>query len=312
MAGVLGVVADLVPTLAAIGWDPEIRGILTVVVAVVILCGSVYLIVATNVGSRLGFLIALAGLFGWFVTMGVIWWIYGIGRIGRLPSWEVVEVNYGDTSQAQVEDVRNLPAFEELPTGDEVIADNPELAELFVGDPDVTLAEIAALDPEVLEQYDFGGWEVLSSADVGEAQASADAYLVEAGFFGEPGEYVLLEGFEEGGKPEREGDSVWERITNKVEQIAMITHPPHYAVVQVQAVAPAVVEPGEAAPTPEADPTQPVVSVIMERDLGEQRLPPALFTLASVILFAVSVSMLNKRDRDAKAARDAAEAEAGS
>jgi len=312
MGNLLSLVANVVPTLAAIGWDPEIRGILTVVVAVVILCGSVYLIVATNVGSRLGLLIALTGLFGWFVTMGIIWWIYGIGRVGRLPSWEVIEVNQGDLTQAQVDEVRTLPAFEDLPTGAEVIEDNPELAEQFVGDPDVTLAEIAAIDPTVLEDYDTGGWTVLSSADVGEAQASADAYLVEAGFFGEPAEFLLLEGYEEGGKPERDGDSMVDRISNKIEQITSITHPPHYAVVQVQAVVPAETEPGEAAPTPEADPTQPVVSVVMERDLGEQRLPPALFTIASVILFAVSVNMLNKRDRDAKEARDLAAAEAGS
>jgi hypothetical protein len=312
MSGLLSVATNLVPTLAAIGWDPEIRGILTVVVAVTILCGSVYLIVATNVGSRLGFLIALSGLFGWFVTMGIIWWIYGIGRVGRFPSWEVIEVNRGDTGQAQTETVRDLPPFEELPTGEEILEDHPELAEQFVGDPDVTLAEIAAVAPEVLEEYDFGGWTVLSTADVGEAQAAADAYLVEGGFFGEPAEFVLLEGYEEGGKPEREGDSVGERISNKIEQIVSITHPPHFAVIQVQAVVPAEAAPGEAAPTPEPDPTQPVVTVVMERDIGERRLPPALFTIASVILFSVSVNMLNRRDRDAKEARDRAAAEAGS
>jgi hypothetical protein len=307
MTALLTAVTNTATTLAAIGWDPEIRGILTVVVAVVILCGSVYLIVATNVGSRLGFLIALSGLFGWFVTMGIIWWIYGIGRIGRLPSWEVVEVNYDDPSQAQTDDVRELPAFEELPTGDEVLADNPELAEQFVGDADVTLAEIAALDPSVLEQYDFGGWEVLSSADVGEAQAAADAYLVEAGFFDDAAEYVLLEGYEEGGKEERSGDSFTDRISNKVEQLAQITHPPHYAVIQVQQVIPQETEAGQAAPTPEADPTQPVISVVMERDIGGRRLPPALFTVGSIILFAITVNMLNRRDLAAKAARDAAE-----
>jgi hypothetical protein len=306
MSALLATLAQTATTLAAIGWDPEIRGILTVVVAVVILCGSVYLIVATNVGSRLGFLIALSGLFGWFVTMGIIWWIYGIGRIGRLPSWEIVEVNYGDTSQSENADVRELPAFADLPTGAEVLEDNPELAEQFVGDPDVTLAEIAAADPTVLEQYDFGGWSVLSSADVGEAQASADAYLVEAGFFGEPTEYVLLEGYETGGKEERSGDSFTDRISNKVEQLAQITHPPHYAVIQVQAVVPQETEPGQAAPTPEADETQPVISVVMERDIGERRLPPALFTIGSAILFAITVNMLNRRDLAAKAARDAA------
>ena len=35
-------------SLLAIGWEPELRGILTVIIGVVALCGTVYLILATN------------------------------------------------------------------------------------------------------------------------------------------------------------------------------------------------------------------------------------------------------------------------
>ena len=45
-------------------------------------------------------------------------------------------------------------------------------------------------------------------------------------------------------------------------------HDPHYAIVQVQAVVPQITEPGRPPPTPEADADQPVVSVLMVRDLG--------------------------------------------
>ena len=38
--------------------------------------GSVYLILGTNIGARLGFLVALCGLAGWMALMGGIWWIY--------------------------------------------------------------------------------------------------------------------------------------------------------------------------------------------------------------------------------------------
>ena len=51
--------------LASIAWDPGFRGVLTVVVAVLVLPGSIYLLLGTNLGTRLGFLIALTGLFGW-------------------------------------------------------------------------------------------------------------------------------------------------------------------------------------------------------------------------------------------------------
>jgi hypothetical protein len=78
----------MLSTLLAVGWEPEIRGALTVIIGVVALMGSVYLILGTNLGARLGFLVALAGLFGWMATMGAIWWTYGIGLQGRQPTWK--------------------------------------------------------------------------------------------------------------------------------------------------------------------------------------------------------------------------------
>ena len=79
-------------SLLAIGWEPELRGLLTVIMGVVVLMGSVYMIMATNMGSRLSFLVTLTGLMGWMVLMGLTWWIYGIGWAGSLPTWEVQDV----------------------------------------------------------------------------------------------------------------------------------------------------------------------------------------------------------------------------
>ena len=42
----------LATDLLAIGWLPELRGILIVIIAVVTLCGSIYLILGTNLGAR--------------------------------------------------------------------------------------------------------------------------------------------------------------------------------------------------------------------------------------------------------------------
>ena len=52
----------MLSTLLAIGWEPEIRGAIVVMIGVVVLMGSVYLILGSNVGARLGLLISLAGL----------------------------------------------------------------------------------------------------------------------------------------------------------------------------------------------------------------------------------------------------------
>ncbi|MEA3077950.1 MAG: hypothetical protein QOF60_2858, partial [Actinomycetota bacterium] len=82
--------------LAALTWDPEIRGMLIVLTAFVLLPGSVYMLLATNTGAKLGFLLAAAGLTGWIAAMAWIWVVYGIGIKGPEPHWVVKEVVTGD------------------------------------------------------------------------------------------------------------------------------------------------------------------------------------------------------------------------
>ena len=42
--------SELVTTFAGIAWDPHIRGVLAVLTGVAVLCGSVYLLLGTNLG----------------------------------------------------------------------------------------------------------------------------------------------------------------------------------------------------------------------------------------------------------------------
>ncbi|MEM7096532.1 MAG: hypothetical protein AAF567_26245 [Actinomycetota bacterium] len=91
----------LVELVGGISWEPEIRGLLTVVLGMAILGGSVWLLLVTNTGTRLGSLIALAGFWGWMFVMGIFWWIYGIGWVGSLPAWEVQDV-FADEPGAEV------------------------------------------------------------------------------------------------------------------------------------------------------------------------------------------------------------------
>ena len=97
-------------TLLAISWQPEIRGVTVVVIGAVVLMGSVYLILTTNLGSRLGFLVSLAALSSWLMLMGIFWLVYGIGLKGQDPSWVGKEVIGTELSNsafpvAQVEDI---------------------------------------------------------------------------------------------------------------------------------------------------------------------------------------------------------------
>lgn len=247
----------LAMTLAGISWKPEIRGLLTVVIAVVILCGSVYLLLATNIGNRLGFLVALTGLMGWMVCLGAVWWMYGQGPQGETAAWHVIEINDGDLSQAQLEEIYTDPE----------------------------LSEWDELPPE--------------DADRAEAQATVDAALTsgDTARFETTGDYVSIDGFALGGKPKRTEESLVGRVQYAITDALRITHPTHYAIIQVQPAIDSQALPGEAPPPPTADPTQDVISVIMIRDLGEKRLPAAMTTIGSLIIFLVLCNMLHRRDK---------------
>jgi len=113
--------------LSAITFDPTIRGIPICVVPVVVFPGSIWLIVSTNSGFRLGFLLAGAAVFGWMSIMGAIWWIYGIGLVGRAPAWMPVEVNFNRDSTVATQVVRDLPPPDTLPEPADLMKEFPLL-----------------------------------------------------------------------------------------------------------------------------------------------------------------------------------------
>ena len=67
----------LAPIVAGLRWNPTVRGILFPSIMFLILCGSSYFIMATNMGNRLGFLVANAALWGWLCLMSIVWMLYG-------------------------------------------------------------------------------------------------------------------------------------------------------------------------------------------------------------------------------------------
>lgn len=281
-----------------IGFDPFFRGLLSVLVGVVVLIGGTYLLVATNTGARSGMMIAMAGLFGWMFLMGIIWTVYGIGWRGAPPTWELVEINVDD-----VDDLDDGLLFSEVEGA-------PELAGVDVSvdlaDPDE--AQVAALERS--REMELGGWRYLTTADSvrGEAQATADAILIEEAIF-EPGEYLPLQfgGFTSGGKPVLDEDAnQFQRVAHFFNETFLNpTHPQELMVIQTQHIVAKPTLPGQAPPLAEIDSNAPLVSVIMERDRGGPlpglisglRFTPLVFTLANLILFAVFAWALHNRDR---------------
>lgn len=111
--------------LAVLSWEPQIKGALYVLIAVVVLPGSAYLLLTTNVGSRLGIMLALAGLFGWMSVMGTIWWVYGIGKVGPAATWKPHEIVVGDVAaRARGDEFAHFPhGWKKVPL------DNPQVAD---------------------------------------------------------------------------------------------------------------------------------------------------------------------------------------
>jgi hypothetical protein len=277
---------SFVTIVAGISFDPEIRGILSVLVGVAVLMGSVYLLLGTNVAHRLGFLLALTGAFGWMTIHGITWWIYppGSGPAGRGPAWEVEEIVYGDLANSMLSDAHDVDTSA-LPPTDEV--------------DDMTPEEVEVISDEFADDLD--GWELLDASDAsrGEAQTAVDAVLAEGTVPGleQLDSRVYTYTLETGGKPERESDAVVDRVTNRITNTLRVTNPPHYAIVQFQPTIPQETVPGEPPPVPEADEDAQVINAVLIRDIGERRLPAALVTLGSGLTFGLLCVMLHQRDR---------------
>jgi hypothetical protein len=251
------------------GWMPELRGILTVIIAVFTLMGSVYLILATNMGARLAFLVSFAAFAGWMFLMGTMWWTYGIGLKGPEPTWEAVQ-------------------------GRTILQDTPSLSKAGALDAPVVVSDTAS-PPEVADvvsaQFVSEGWKQLdrSAAAFGQASSQAEVFLIESKTFG-PGEFKVMNVFDYGGER-------YPRFADgKIDFIAF-WHKPRYSVVEVAPVVPQRVEPGRAPAVPVVDTEQPHQYVYMIRNMGAKRRPAGLITIGSLIVFLIMCWLLHRRDK---------------
>jgi len=234
--------------LLALTWNPQVRGGLYVLIAVVVLPGSGFLILATNTGGRLGFQLAAAGLTGFFVIIGSVWWVYGIGPKGQPPTWKPTTIVKGDLGQG----------------GADVLAGFPK------------------------------GWEKLDQAspEVADALPVADNELTgPAGVFKSSSDFLPVAAFNKGGETYGPFGIFNFRPLN-------LFHKTHYLVIQVQPVLKQATVAGTPPPKPAPDPSAAPVAVVLLRDLGSQRLNPAVFTIASGLFFGLLVFQLHTRDKE--------------
>ena len=254
----------------AVGWEPELRGLLTVVIGFVILMGSVYLILATNMGARLGFLVALTALAGWMMLMGLVWWIYGIGLRGPDPSWAPVA---GQTVIQDTESLRSVGIIDTLPDVDDGASPTEEADAVA----DILTSEgYIVLDP--------------SSPAFGQAQTSATEYLEETEAFGNQ-EFVIERIFDIG------GDRYPLLFNNESLDFVAFFHEPHYVLAEAAPIIATREEPGRAPALAVVDDTQPRQYVYMIRDLGARRQPAVVLTIGGGMIFLALCYLLHRRDK---------------
>jgi hypothetical protein len=256
--------------LLAVNWSPAIRGYLIVIISVTVFCGSIYMILGTNLGARLGFLIAATGLAGWMAMMGVVWMVYGIGLKGKEPTWK----------------------FKEIVVGKEML-----------GESKYAVSRDPAIPDNTTPGLKVNGWTRLADDNGGRGQAIAAAdevIQIEAKAL-KAGEYDPVAVYDFGGER-------WPMYTKSkvsfggrkfgdwnMDYFAFF-HKAHYVLVQVQPVVKQATEPGKAPPKVIRNDKVPSYFVLMERDLGNKRRPAFLITLGSSLLFALFALSLHKRE----------------
>jgi hypothetical protein len=343
--------------IAGLSWDPAIRGILVVGVGVTVLLGSIYLILGTNLGARLGLLVLLSGLFGWLTILTMTWWIQPPGngpRGGNDPHWVPLEIyvhpcapaadgktpDCSDDSAAaalapNTSDAGPYPFPYDTPRAQvssnvsNVVDQNGLTAQLPAN---YSLSDVAGLTYKVNGQdtpgtnliaqahngdAKFNGWKVVGTSAAGEAQSAADVALAASGLFKDATEYKKLEVYDKGGLQTRDDacpdstqnphnlipDDALCRAKARLVRTFQISQPPHYQVVNIQRVIPQETVAGSPPPLPVADPSQPIISVIMVRDQGNVRAKPAAFFFIAVSLFIFFTLLLHFRDKTVHANR---------
>jgi hypothetical protein len=284
--------------LAGITWDPFIRGVLIVVAAVVLLPGSVYLVLATNTGARLGLLLAAAGASGLMCILAIMWMVLSsTADVGRANAWVPLQVVTGDFArQVTIKSAQDFPA----------------------NDADGIKGPAKALPTKhwfwPLQRCQDSGWRQFDPAKITDPESAGDRVLVPTSTgaklapelvspFSATTDYFYLGAYEKG------ANSACLFAINRHKIYLPFTRPPHLTVLVLQPVIPVPATTTGVAPKARPDTTKPRTFVILERNLGSVRQPQLIVAIVSGIVFLILCDVLHRRDKEIWA-RQAAEREA--
>jgi hypothetical protein len=281
--------------MSAITWDPFIRGVVITAIFILVFPGSVYLLLATNTGVRVGFLVAAAGFVGLLAVLSILWMILGsTAAVGRPNSWKPLAVVTGNfTDQVTVAGVKDLPVN--------------------------NLNGLSPIPGSLKTQHWYwplqscppnSGWHKLSPAQLTSVTAAGDLVLAPSSGataktqltspFSSASDYGYADAFDKNPN----GGCLFAISRHKV--YLPFGRGTHYVIVRAF---PAV--PGSAAVgTPKPDTTKTPTYVILERNLGSVHQPQAVVAICSLLVFAIICNSLHRRDKESWARQEAEKAAA--
>lgn len=258
-------------------WYPTFIGWGVVIAGVVLFCGSVYLLLTTNIGARLGFLVAGAGLAGFMVVLTFLWMTtaYPLNTIkGVPPRWDVVEIS-SDVANAKTTAVRAIQNNAPVPPSEQANI-KAAVDEALVAKKKEGKVEPKPLAPVVTDWLKSSGYSIAESTD----------YVVASGPNG--------------------GAFVYETETTKPNPLSFeFRHKSQFAVLAIcptDKLKAKAEKPEFACDTSTGAP--PVQFVVLERNLGSLRVPPVAAFIVWTATFGLFLLFLYwwetaRRDDDA-------------
>lgn len=244
-------------------WYPTILGVLVVVAGVLLFVGSIYLILGTNMGARLGFLVTFTSLMGFMVVLTSLW-ITTASPLntlrGAVPKWEIKEV---------------VPSLDES-----------TLAEVQNIQEDGTKVD-AVESANVKAAVDEGLVTKVSNA-VEEFTPEDNKFAI----FGAVTEYKVLSTYEIGGS-----NPSW--LDFQFTHTPRFAAVQFCATDQTPIIFGTVPPAPECAPNGSLE-AENNGFVVLEYNLGDVRLPPIIAFASSVLLFALGLLMLHWHEKDRK------------
>ena len=241
-------------------WYPTILGVLAVVAGVALFCGSIYVLLGTNLGARLGFLVAFTGLAGFMVILTLLWCTTAspLNTLkGRIPQWKVQQV-VTNLDKANIKEVRGIQQKKYQ-------ADTTEAANVK-----------AAVDAVLVTKV---------SLPTAEVKPEDNKYAE----FADVTKYMVENTYEVGGS----SPQFWKFEFTHVPKYAAVEF---CEVTPTPADRPFGLPPLP----PECNTADGAKSgfVILQRDLGSLRVPPFVAFFSALILFGLGLLGLHWRERD--------------